>query len=258
MGNWKLWGIMVCISRLIQKLYSLIMMPLRKYSFCMIIRFPFSSFYFRPLFLDEVYMALGLWEPYVRRVLALNKGDVFIDVGAHIGYYTLYASRKVGDGGSVIAIEPDERNLTVLYKNIKAAEANNVRVLEAAAGLEDSSLYLVPQQNPLVTRTTKEEGKYSEQKEIKSICLDSLIRSISLGEHSRVFLKIDVEGGGIDIIRGGFSFIEHHHPTIIIESWELPLLQEALEETGYSCSRLFRTYYYFSPVENSSRYNILR
>ena len=256
MGNWKLWGIMVYISRLIQNLYSLIMMPLRKYSFRMIIRFPFSSFYFRPLFLNEVYMALGFWEPYVRKTLILNKGDVFVDVGAHIGYYTLYASRKVGKDGSVIAIEPDERNLSVLYKNIKAAEANNVRVIEAAAGSEDSSLYLVPRQNPLVTGTTKEGGKYFEQKEIKSICLNSLIGSISVGEHSRVFIKIDVEGGEIDVIRGGLSFVKRYHPILIIESWKLPPLQEALEEIGYNCSRLFRTYYYFSPVENSSRYNI--
>ncbi len=256
MANWKLWEIMVYISRLIQELYSLIMMPLRKYSFCMIIRFPFSSFYFRLLFLDEVYMALKLWEPYVRKTLVLDKGDVFIDVGAHIGYYTLYASRKVGKDGIVIAIEPDKRNLTVLYKNIKAAEVNNVRVFEAIAGCEDSSLYLVPRQNPLLTGTTKEEGKYSEQKEIKSICLNSLIGSINVGEHSRVFIKIDVEGGEIDVIRGGLSFIGHYHPTIIIESSKLPPLQEDLEEIGYSYSRLFRTYYYFSPVENSSGYNI--
>ena len=189
MCNSKFWGILLYINKLIRVIHSIIIMPFRKYSSLIAIRLPFSSFYFHPLFLDEVYMALRLWEPYVRKALILNKGDVFIDVGAHIGYYTLYAFRKVGKEGAIIAIEPDERNLAILYQNIRTAKAKNVRVFESAAGSEDGSVYLVPRKIPLNTGTTNEEGKHSEQKETKSICLDSLVESVTVGEHSSVFVK---------------------------------------------------------------------
>jgi len=250
MWNAKLWRILINISKMTEVLYGVITMPLRKYALRILIRLPFSTFYFRPLFLYELYMALGfLWEPYVRKNLVLNKGDVFIDVGANIGYYTVYASKKVGNGGLVVAIEPDARNLLVLHKNIKASEATNVRVLEAACGF-DGSVYLVPGKLPGLTSTIKERKNY-EQKRIRSISLNTLIESISVGENSNVFVKIDVEGGEIDVIRGGLSFIKRYHPTLIIETFDLPKLhklQETIEEIGYRCSQLFRSYYCFSPI----------
>ncbi len=96
----------------------------------------------------------------MRRNLVLNKGDVFVDVGANIGYYTVYASKKVGDDGLVIAIEPDARslpdvrNLMVLHKNVKALEVPNARVVEAACGF-DGYIYLTPAKLPAFSSTTR-------------------------------------------------------------------------------------------------------
>jgi len=194
-------------------------------------------------------MALGLWEPYVRKNLVLNKGDVFIDVGANIGYYTVYASKKVGNTGLVVAIEPDVRNLPVLHKNIGALEIPNVRAVEAACGF-DGYIYLTATKLPLFSSTTKERENY-EQKRIRSISLNTLTEDINVGENSKIFVKIDVEGGEIDVIRGGLSFIKRYHPTLIIETFDLPKLhklQETLEEIGYRCLKLFRSYYCFSPI----------
>lgn len=247
MRNAKLWRILIRISKLIEVPYTAITNVSGKYAFRVFIRFPFSKFYFRPLFLHEVYMALGLWEPYVRKALILNKGDVFIDIGANIGYYTTQASRKVGSDGLCIAIEPDERNLPVLHKNVKALGANNARIFEAACGF-DNFVYLVFGKSPDLTSTTKER-KHNEQKRVRSISLDTLAESISIDERSKVFVKVDVEGGEIDVVQGGLSFIKRYHPTLIIEVWDLPRLQEVFEELKYRCSHIFGAYYRFTPVE---------
>lgn len=249
MWNAKLWRILLGINKMIEVLLNAITMPLRKYSFRILIRLPFSKFYFRPLFLYELYMALGLWEPYVRKNLVLNKGDVFVDVGANIGYYTVYASKKVGNDGLVVAIEPDARNLSVLHKNIKALGVPNVHVVEAACGF-DGCIYLTPTKLPAFSSTTKERENY-EQKRIRSISLNTLIEDINVGESPNVFVKIDVEGSEIDVIQGGLSFIGRYHPTLIIETLDLPKLhklQGTLQEIGYHCSRLFGSYYCFSPI----------
>src|SRR5213593_2678955 len=73
-----------------------------------------QGFIFRPRYLSEWFMALGKWEPYITSRIPLKKGDTFIDVGAHIGYYSRLAARVVGSSGRVFAVEPDPRNLPLL------------------------------------------------------------------------------------------------------------------------------------------------
>ena len=75
----------------------------------------------RFLIFHEVYTRLmeqfvdGIYE----RNCQLQKGDTIIDVGASWGFNTMDFSRKVGDEGRVVAIEPDEDSLVYLERNIK-------------------------------------------------------------------------------------------------------------------------------------------
>jgi len=179
----------------------------------------------------------------VRRNLPLNEGDVFIDIGAHIGLYTAYASQKVGKDGLVIAIEPDKRNLAVLHKNLEAIKTNNVSVYEAAAGF-NGFLYLSPQKNPLLTKTSKSIDA-SEQNRVLSISLDSLLEKVTNKEyksHSMV-IKVDVEGGELDVIKGGISFLNLLSPILIVETWNPDELKRVLEKLGYVCNQLVAPYY---------------
>src|SRR5881397_1500257 len=57
--------------------------------------------WFRPCYPSDWFMELGLWEPYVVSAMRLSRGDVFVDVGAHIGYHALIASNRVGSEGLV-------------------------------------------------------------------------------------------------------------------------------------------------------------
>src|SRR5665647_859266 len=65
-------------------------------------------------------------------VKSLHTGDVAIDVGAHIGYYTLLAARQVGENGRIFAFEPDPNNYEVLVKNVNLNNYKNVVPIKKA------------------------------------------------------------------------------------------------------------------------------
>lgn len=66
----------------------------------------------------------------------LSDGDVFVDIGANVGLYTLTVAPMVGAGGRVIAIEPEPTALARLKDNIAANAAANVELFTCAVGEE--------------------------------------------------------------------------------------------------------------------------
>src|SRR4030042_2427827 len=86
------------------------------------------------------------YEPWETSIVKreLKPGHVFVDVGAHIGYYTVLASGLVGPGGHVHAFEPAPENYAVLLKNV--ASLINVTSYRMAASLRagQADFYLSP------------------------------------------------------------------------------------------------------------------
>lgn len=180
-------------------------------------------------------MALGLWEPYVRREMNLKKGDVVIDIGAHIGYYTLMAAKAVGEKGIVVSIEPDPRNLFVLRKNIKLNKLHNVTICnfalsssrgQTAMKLEENPLFSSFAMTPLETNTT--------QLVVKTISLDELCKILGI-EHVD-WLKIDVEDGASKVLQGGIETLGKF-PNMIIEVPDDETL-DLLNRLGYDIEQL--------------------
>ena len=77
----------------------------------------------------------GVWEPLETDFFwsLLGPGQTFVDLGAHVGYFTLLAADQVGPTGTVIAFEPEPRNLALLYANVRAHGRRNVRIVPFAA-----------------------------------------------------------------------------------------------------------------------------
>lgn len=89
----------------------------------------------------------GIWEPYETALVmeSLHPGDVFVDIGANIGYFTVLAAHLVGAGGQVFAFEPDPANCALLRQSLALnALAPAVEVTEAALSNEpgEGVLYL--------------------------------------------------------------------------------------------------------------------
>jgi FkbM family methyltransferase len=89
---------------------------------------------------------VGVFEPFETSLFqqAIHPGDVVVDVGANIGYYTLLAARAVGPTGHVYAVEPDPANFALLERNVTHnGYADRVTLVQAAAGAEpgEAALY---------------------------------------------------------------------------------------------------------------------
>ena len=128
----------------------------------------------------------------------LKKGDIVFDCGAHVGYFTVLASKLVGKEGRVIALEPDIFNNILLRKNIKANNLNNVVVINK--GLSDKESVI----SWFVGGIVSQEGK-SKIFKVKTTTLDKLCKDLRLKKVD--FIKMDIEGAEIRALKGAKSML---------------------------------------------------
>ena len=143
----------------------------------------------------------GVWEPnltaFIQRRLA--KGDIFVDVGANIGYFTVLASTLVGDTGGVVALEASPSTYAKLRDNLTRNRATNVRPLHVAVADRHGTapIFAGPPDNRGLTSLHADRGGRFEADVPTSPLLDLLTET----ERSRVrMIKIDVEGAELPIL----------------------------------------------------------
>ena len=146
-------------------------------------------------------VASGVWERQETQFLqaVLRPGDVFVDVGANIGYFSLLASRLVGEAGAVLAFEPEHDNFRLLEANCRLNGCANVRSFQAALGAENAAgtLYL----NEL---NRGDHSLYPEQAGRAGQAISIVNGSRLIGaSHPRVnCIKIDTQGAECDVLAG--------------------------------------------------------
>jgi len=139
------------------------------------------------------------WEPnetWLIRTL-LRPGDVFIDVGANAGYYSLLASRLVGPAGRVLSVEPIPLTLGRLKANIALNGFGNIRIIEAAASDETGEIVLTMPESGQAGMTTVRQVKGSSWR-VKCDRLDRLLGDVGASR----LVKVDVEGAELRALRG--------------------------------------------------------
>lgn len=121
----------------------------------------------------------------------LGPGDVFVDIGANCGFFTVFAARKVGPSGRVIAIEPLPPMIERLKFNIAANAFTNVTVVETAVGGEVGAVTI---------HVGKQQYGHSsirpiEGSETLQVPVTPLLQICEAAGVSRIgALKIDIEG----------------------------------------------------------------
>ncbi len=155
----------------------------------------------------------GIWEPNLTNWVSerLLPGDVFIDVGANVGYYSLLASKLVGQDGTVIAIEPLPEIFGMLTQNLELNHAQNVRALNAAAWGEEAlvDIFTWPNCPPGVTSLSvswADKWKLERHGRASAMPLSALLRAHE-AQAARL-IKIDVEGSECQVISGMKSILD--------------------------------------------------
>lgn len=144
----------------------------------------------------------GIWEPLETELFEreLRPGDVVVDAGANLGYYTLIASRKVGPTGHVFAFEPEPRAFALLQRNVELNDLRNVTLVPKALGRAPGTLklYLAPR-NRGDHRVYDPSGK-RESIEVEVVRLDDALRERDVDHVD--FMKIDTQGAECAILDG--------------------------------------------------------
>lgn len=139
----------------------------------------------------------------------VRSGDIIIDVGANVGFYTVPFSPLVGPHGKIIAFEPDPCMNRLLDENIRLNDLSNVEIYKEAVsnttGIKQFFITYPGGSSLLPVRGVREIIN------VPTITIDSL-------ELDRVdWIKIDTEGTEADVLKGAKETIERCKPNLIVE-----------------------------------------
>ncbi|QIB35438.1 FkbM family methyltransferase [Ancylobacter pratisalsi] len=154
-------------------------------------------------------------EPELRYVQKfVGPGDVFVDVGANIGLFTL----KVAPAAArVVAVEPGKEAGEQLDANVALNGFTHVSVVRKALSDQPgrAALFHNPLGHDPQAFSLLNDGHDAESETVELTTLDTLVEQLGLPRLDCV--KIDVEGGEGAVIAGGLSALGRFHPTVIFE-----------------------------------------
>lgn len=188
---------------------------------------------------DDIYNVMPEREGDVHKLIcsSLKQGDIFVDVGANIGYYTVLASKLVGLGGIVIAFEPMSQTFQYLEMNCRLNDLRNVTLIPKAAWHEECTLPLYFSSGCYGMASMTKSG--GDSISVKTIPLDIIREPYS---HIKM-LKIDAEGAEYQILRGANLTLSKTDYLILECSEDCDKLMELLRGNGFNIRKLgFTTY----------------
>ena len=179
----------------------------------------------------------GRYEPQETQLLRdlLQRGNVFIDVGANWGYYTLAAAHLVGPQGRVVAFEPEPRLFALLAANIDVNSLGQVLLQPFAIGPRRErvsfSAFNAEDGNWGLSRAVDPVRAGGADFETESRPLDEALDAASIGTAQLV--KIDVEGAETGVLTGmGRGLESGRYRYIMLECHPGLLAERGLSETG--------------------------
>lgn len=139
----------------------------------------------------------------------VSNGDIVYDIGAHVGFYTLLASKLVGETGKVISFEPLPKNFKYIEKHAQINKINNVMLKNAAVSdftgfscfkeVESTFMGYLDEKGELLVETLSIDDFIKDYPELKPCCL-----------------KIDVEGAEFLVLKGAKETLEKYKPKIFL------------------------------------------
>ncbi len=144
-------------------------------------------------------------------------GDDVIDVGANVGYWTTAMARAVGPEGRVFAFEPLVRTFRILQRNVEINGFNHVFTFNAALSDHNGEALLTADRSRTghshVVPTGRDAGN-----DTVAVVLNRLDRYETLLRRERVsFLKIDVEGHEVAVLRGAKNLLARTNVAVLAE-----------------------------------------
>jgi FkbM family methyltransferase len=165
---------------------------------------------------------------------SVRHGEIILDIGANIGYYSLLASKRIGNQGKVYAFEAAPETFRKLSANIQRNAMTNVVAINLAItnfrGTID--LHIADTRNTGMSSIAAFADESGETVTVPCDTLDNIANDHSLDRVDRI--KIDVEGAEMMVLKGMENTLRKYTPVIHIE-----LIDSRLKDAGSSLAELW-------------------
>jgi len=181
----------------------------------------------------STYVAVhGYWEKMETEAIRahVRPGMRVLDIGAHIGYYTIVLSNLVGETGRVTAFEPAPGSYALLCKNTQDLPHRNVELVQRAVWRESGELQLHINSDDTLDHSIVAARDRASTVTIQAVSIDDY-----MGDATFDCVKMDIQGGEGHALRGMAGTLERHRPDIIVtEFWP-----SALDRAGTPAIEFF-------------------
>ncbi len=189
----------------------------------------------------QAYIVKEGWEPETTRLFRklAKEGDIIIDIGANIGYFTLLAAKIVGDNGKVYAFEPDTTNYNILTSNIELNALRNTITVQKAVSDRNGKLEFYLNDSDIGAHTIYKSNKAKRSIIVNSVTLDEYFKG---REYPIDIVKMDVEGAESAVLSGMSKIIEQNKDLKIFAEFHPPWIKRAGISPEYFVSQLLNHY----------------
>lgn len=178
----------------------------------------------------------GVYEQSLVKTLQnyLKPGDIFIDLGANEGYFSVIASQIVGETGRVIAIEPQLRLQPILHRNFNLNSCNNAKVLPVAVSDKSgkASVHLSSNMNTGSSSLVQSTVYPLSKQEVVTTTLSEIFQQEDITNCGMI--KIDIEGWEYEAIMGSLEIFRKHRIKVVA----LELHPQILSKRGLSAKNI--------------------
>lgn len=169
----------------------------------------------------------------------LKQGDTFLDLGANIGLFSLYAAEIVTETGNIHSFEPTPKTYSRLIENIELNNFQNI-IITNNIGLSSNNGVLklnvsTDGHDAWNTFVQQSEMKFENNIEISVEKLDDYLDSKKLSPDKIAFVKMDVEGWEMEVVKGAKKLLQDNNaPIFMVEFTESNLFA-----AGTNCYELY-------------------
>ncbi len=174
-------------------------------------------------FISSIYISiinLGLLKKKYPEIFFLKnivkEGDICIDIGANVGYYSVFLSKLTGETGKVLAVEPVPLFADIWKKNVKRSKINNLKLFNCALGANNDIVKMgIPEINGVLHHGMTKIVSTKKEKYIKYFDVEMKVPDIIFSNLKKLdFVKCDVEGYESEVFENMKTIIKKFKPLV--------------------------------------------